>query len=96
MRLYHKFYRQQNPGRRMALLRGEKKEVHDVLMRTLENPGGRGRRRKNPDGQIKKRGLGRSIDAFNLLGKLNEQIEEEGRTDLIPLRDTVAARIEGY
>ena len=80
----------------MVLLRGEKKEVHDVLMRTLENPGGRGRRRKNPDGQIKKRGLGRSIDAFNLLGKLNKQIEEEGRTDLIPLRDTVAARIEGY
>lgn len=36
-----------------------------------------------------------SIDAFNTLGKLNKLIGE-GRTELIPLRDTLKASIEGY
>ena len=90
MRLYHKYYRQKNPGRRRASLRGERKEVHGVLMRTLENPGAP--RRKNPK---RRRKPGELVDSFNLLGELNKHIEE-GETEFIPLRDIVAAKIEGY
>ncbi len=88
MRLYHQYYRQKNPGRRQVSLRGEKRELHGVFMKTLENPGRK--RRKNP-----KHKAGQAIDAFNLLAELNTLIDE-GHTGFIPLRDTVAARIEGY
>jgi len=88
MRLYHKYYRQKNPGKRRASLRGERKEVHGVLMRALENPGSK-RRGKNP------RKPGELVDTFNLLGELNRYIDE-GHTEYIPLRDTVAAKIDGY
>lgn len=107
MRLYHKYYRQKNPGRRRASLRGEKKEMHAILMTALKESSGR---RRNPKWDvkwgIKKAGPGRSIDAFNLLGKLNKKIEElecskstkhkAACERLIAMRDTVAARIEGY
>jgi len=36
-----------------------------------------------------------AVEAFNALGKLNKLIGE-GRTELIPLRDTLKASIEGY
>jgi len=88
MRLYHKYYRQKNPGKRRASLRGERKEVHGVLMRALDNPGSK-RRGKNP------RKPGELVDTFNLLGELNRYIDE-GHTEYIPLRDTVAAKIDGY
>lgn len=91
MRLYHQLYRQKNPGRRRASLRGERKEVRDVIMTALENPGLR-RRKKNPK---RKRKPGEMIDAWNLLGELNAYIDA-GQTEFIPLRDIVAAKIDGY
>lgn len=91
MRLYHKYFRQKNPSNRRASLRGAKKELHGSFMKALRTPKGR---RKNPE-IIKREGLGRSIDAYNYLGKLNQLIAE-GHDELIPLRDTVEARIEGY
>jgi len=63
-------------------LRGERAEVHAMLMEILAEP------TKNPR-------RGRLIDAFNLLGLLNKYIDA-GQTEFIPLRDTVAAKIEGY
>lgn len=86
MRLYHKCYRQKNPGTRRASLRGNRKAAHGDLMRSLEGLGSRARK-KNPSGA--------KIDTFNLLGDLNRRIDE-GDESLIPLRDIVAAKIDGY
>lgn len=102
MRLFNQHYRQKNPSRRTAL-GGEKKSLHSEMMRALNKP------RKNPDRPFSyklalqhdearermKRRDASAVEAFNLLGELNTLVES-GFTQFIPLRDVVAADIEGY
>lgn len=84
MRRLNKHFRRKNPGTKESRARGEKKRVHDDLLELLSKP------RKNPNG----RKSGQLVDAYNLLGRLNQLIDR-GETEYIPLRDTVAANIEG-
>lgn len=70
MRIFHTGHRQRNPAPRRAALRGAKKQVHADLLKALKNPVAR---KSNP----KKSGYGRSIDAFNLLARLDGHIRDE-------------------
>lgn len=100
MRIYHKAYRNKNPSRK-ASIKGDKKKVHNELIRILQSPS----RKKNP---------GESIEAFNVLGNLNAYIADERAKasdsslsedkrkaaaekaeSFIALRNTVQARIKG-
>ena len=82
MRIYHRYYRQKNP-RNSHALRGDRKKVYDQIADSLGQVGGV---RRNP---------GEMIDAFNILGEINRYIDD-GHDELIPLRDIVSARIDGY
>ena len=111
MRLYNQYYRQRNPSRR-GRMTPAKKELHADLSRMLDarrlNPegGSSGKLARRMEREVEEAQARMlrpktsitgpsAVEAFNALGKLNKLIGE-GHTEMIPLRDTMKASIEGY
>ena len=97
MRLYNKYYVSKNPH--SSNISKSKRELSDSIFRILNSGASRNPSIKEEyaiaSDKLKSRSRGSSIEAYNLLGRLNKLISD-GYDQYIPLRDTISAEIEGY